>query len=163
MIIKNMRAKIILITLLLVTIIWGCQKDEFTTRPQLEFVSASLSTWAPGENMVFTLKFTDKEGDIFGPLDLIFDTILYVEKITRNCPASDFSAYYELPDAPDEDFSEGELLVRYSLFPATEFPAVKDPQCENRNDSCVFRFVLRDRAGNVSDTVTSPEIVLIDR
>lgn len=158
-----MRAKLIVIILLLTTIIWGCQKNEFNTRPQLEFVSASLSTWEPGQNMVFTLRFTDKEGDIFGPLDPIFDTTLYVEKITRNCPASNFSAYYELPDAPADDFSEGEVLVRFSLFPATDFPAVRDPQCENRNDSCVFRFVLRDRAGNVSDTVTSPEIVLIDR
>lgn len=158
-----MRAKIIVIALFYSVILLSCKKNEFTTRPQLEFVSSSLSTWSPGENMVFTLRFTDREGDIFGTIDGNLDTAIYIEKVTRNCVASNFSAYYELPDAPSNDFSEGELLIRYSYSPANDFPLVRDPQCEDTNDSCVFRFVLRDRAGNVSDTITSPEIVLIER
>ncbi len=163
LLIRNMRAKLIAIALFYAVILLSCKKDEFTTRPQLEFISTSLTTWSPGENITFTLKFTDKEGDIFGFVDPILDTALYVQKLVRNCAESSTASYYELPDAPEVDFSEGELLIRYSYSPASDYPLVKDPVCDGKNDSCIFRFVLRDRAGNVSDTISSPEIVLIER
>lgn len=147
--------------LTLSVIILSCGKNQLSTRPNLTFNSASRTVVDRGETITFTLGYTDREGDIFGILDNTVDTCIYVEKDTRNCPASNFVAYFELPAAPDEELSKGEIQVRFSRTPNTEFPPLGDPVCEEKNDSCVFRFVLRDREGNVSDTVSSPEIVLI--
>jgi hypothetical protein len=43
------------------------------------------------------------------------------------------------------------------------YPLIKEPICPGQNDTCVFRFALNDKANNTSDTITSPQIVLIKR
>lgn len=131
----------------------ACNKNKFSTRPQLSFESMSTNVLAPGNTITFTLKYTDKEGDI--------QDSLYVEKITKNCEQSDFTAYYKISDqVPVQQNSEGEILVTYGYLTGQAIPEIKGPVCLE-NDTCVMRFVLRDKQKNASDTVTTPQLVIL--
>ena len=150
-----MKAKL-LIPCLIFTILAGCSKDKYTTKPIITFKSVNTNTLDVGGLLEITLDYTDKEGDI--------NNQLYVEKKTRNCGASDFSQMYPLPtDIPS--YKKGEVIVTFAYSPNAGYPVIKSPQCGSAtnliNDSCIFRFVLTDKANNVSDTIQTPEIVVI--
>jgi len=154
-----MKAKVFIVALTTI-VIAACSKDKFNTTPQLKFKSVNLTELQRGQSIIFKLDLTDKEGDVVGNTDENNDSLLTVLKVTRNCEASNTKSYYELPVVPETKSFEGEIEVRFS-YSEGPFPLLSDPQCPNRNDSCVFKFVVKDRAGNVSDTAVSPEIVLI--
>lgn len=148
-----MKAKV-LIVLGIVFGLTACTKDKFNTKPSLTFVSVNTQELRRGQGIIFTMRFTDKEGDI--------QDTLFIQKITKNCPQSDFDDARILPpDIPKTNNSEGEILVRYAYGSGYIYPPIKEPACQGVNDTCVFKFVLKDKAGNVSDTVSSPQIVLI--
>lgn len=150
-----MKAKLLIVLGFVVGLI-ACQKDKFNTIPTLTFVSVNTQELHPNEGIIFKFTFTDKEGDI--------QDSLFVQKITKNCEASDFDAFYLLPsDLPKKSNSEGELEVRYAYGVGYNYPAIKEPACQGQNDTCFFRFALKDKAGHTSDTVSSPQIVLIKR
>ncbi len=134
----------------------GCKKDKFTTKPQITLTEVNTQQLYPNQTIVFSLHYTDREGDI--------QSTVYVQKITKNCEASNFESLYPIPsDVPKQSNAEGDIQVRYGYGVGLGFPAIKEPACPGQNDTCVFRFALNDVANNTSDTVTSPEIVLIKR
>jgi hypothetical protein len=138
-------------SLLALVIITACSKDKANTKPQLKFKSVNTSTVSAGGILEVILEFTDAEGDIAG-------TSVKIQKITRNCAASDFidtadnRSKYKIPFFPSSD-NKGELAVAFNYSEIS-------PRCP-RNDSCIFRFWVRDAKGNVSDTVNTPEIAII--
>ena len=157
--VSKMKAKLLIVVLTLIVIV-ACKKDKFNTTPQLTFKEVNTQVLSPNQVIIFRLEYTDKEGDIQ-------DTI-YVEKLTRNCPASNFNQRYALPkDIPTQKNTKGEMEIRFAYGVNLGYPAIKEPACGTAttpiNDSCVFRFALKDKANNVSDTISSPEIVLIKR
>ena len=136
-------------------LLFSCNKDKYTTTPQLKYESVNTKVLKQGDIITFTLTFTDAEGD------LLADSALYVKKVDAKCAASNFDQYYKLPaDFPTSKNQSGELKVTYG-YNVTAYPPIVTPQCPNRNDTCVFKFVLRDKAGNKSDTATSETIVII--
>lgn len=140
----------------MLTGISACKKDQYTTRPQLKFKSVSPQVLYPNQVIEFQIEYTDKEGDI--------QNTLFVQKITSNCPASDFSSAYAVPsDVPKTPNAKGELDIRYAYGINLGYPSIAEPACPSQNDTCVFRFALTDKANNTSDTITSPQIVLIKR
>lgn len=131
--------------------LFSCKKDKYTTVPQLKYKSVNTKVLHPGETIIFTLSFTDAEGD------LLADSALLVNKFVARCKGSNFTEYYKLPaDFPTSKNQSGELKVTYN-YPAQNFLG---PQC-NKNDTAVFKFVLRDKANNRSDTAVSDQIVII--
>lgn len=147
-----MRTKI-LILCGLTLIICGCKKNQFSTSPQLSFVSLSTEVLAPGNTITITLKYTDKEGDI--------QDSLFVQKLTQNCAQSNFDAYYKISDqVPAQQNSEGEILVTYGYLTGQAIPEIKGPVCLE-NDTCVLRFVLSDKMKNKSDTISTPPFVIL--
>ncbi len=144
---------IVLVTALCLT---DCNKDKFTTRPQLTFKEVTTQELFPNQTIVFILHYTDREGDI--------QNTLYVQKITQNCGASNFESPYAIPsDVPPQSNGEGDIQVKYGYGADLGYPPIKEPACQGQNDTCVFRFALTDKAKNTSDTITSPQIVLIKR
>ncbi len=134
----------------------ACNKDTFTTKPQLTFTGVNTQVLYPDQSIVFTLDFTDKEGDI--------QDSLYVQKDAPNCAESFFEFLYPIPtDMPEQGNAKGEIQVRFSYGINLGYPAIKEPACPSTNDTAVFKFVLHDKAGNASDTAYSPQIVLIKR
>ena len=126
----------------------GCNKDKFNTTPSLKY--RSVNTNIIGRNqgdLIFTLSFTDAEGDLS-------DTITVV-KFEPNCINSRFTAPYVLPEFPTAKNQKGDLIVTFNYNDIS-------PKCFPRNDTAIFKFVLKDKAQNKSDTATSEPIVIIN-
>lgn len=129
----------------------GCTKDKFTSKPQLKFESINTKVLDRGQIVSFTLSYTDLEGDL--------QDSIYVEKVEPNCPLSGFSSRYKLPAFPATRNSQGDLNISFG-YNVNNYPLIKAPQCD-RNDTCYFRFMLKDKAQNKSDTINSDVFVII--
>lgn len=131
--------------------LFSCNKNKYSTIPQLKYKSANKKVFSSGDIIIFTLSFTDAEGDL--------QDSLYVEKFEPKCVNSRFKQLYKIPSFPTGKNQSGEITVTYG-YNLSGYPPILGPQC-NRNDTCVFKFVLKDKAQNKSDTATSETIVLI--
>lgn len=127
----------------------SCGKDKFTTKPQLKYKSANTTVLNRNQTLSMTLSFTDAEGDLTGSVT--------VRKSVRPCPNGDTSGSwvqaYTLPEFPSGRDQEGDIIVS---FPYVDL----NPFCPPRNDTAIFKFVLRDQANNESDTAVSEPIII---
>ena len=128
----------------------GCGKEKFRTEPDLTFKSVNTTELQREQLIRFTLEFTDKEGDI--------SDSIWVQKIVPNCPASGFEQYFEMPAVPESGDLKGEIDFTLG-YNVTEYFDVIGPRC-SQNDTATFRFALRDKKGHMSDTVSSPKIII---
>jgi len=137
---------IILFSVFLLPLLSGCKKNKFSTTPSLKFKSVNTTQLQRNESIRFTLSFTDADGDLT-------DNIFFKE-VVPNCPADSVHAdSYQLPPFPASKNQQGDIIVtlEYNSIP---------PQCNPQNDTATFRFALRDKAQHVSDTVSSPVIII---
>ena len=150
-----MKAKL-LITTAAAVCITACSKDKYTTKPQLEFKSVNSDVVGPGQQLIITLKYTDREGDI--------QNYIYVQrKVLNDCINDTLGQAQNIPsNVPEKSNASGEIVIRYSYSPDVTYPLIGEPSCVG-NDTCIYRFALADKAGNVSDTISSPTIVILKR
>ena len=132
-------------------IFFSCKKESFSSTPALTYKSVNTTQLYPDQIIKFYLGFTDAEGDVI-------DT-LYVQKVSLNCAASNFSDRSRIPVFPTSKNLSGEILVSYSNGIDNPGYNTVASRCDY-NDSCYFRFMLKDRAGNKSDTIKSETIVI---
>ena len=144
-----MRYTLLFSILIISTLLAGCSKDKFDTVPTLEFTSVNTTELRSGNILQFTLTFKDAEGDI--------SNAIYIEKQTPDCVGSNFSQDYPIPVFPAIKNQKGEITVTLG-YNADPFPQIP-PKCA-KDETAIFRFALKDRQGNVSDTVSSPPIKL---
>ena len=152
--------KLRLTTTIFFVSLFSCTKLGFTTAPKLQFETVSTNEIRRDESIIFSLSFTDKEGDISSAQS--GDSVLWVSKEVQNgCTASNFTTYYPSPEFPEQNFLKGTIEVRYTYGFSGPYPPIGDPACPDKSDTCIFRFVLKDKAGNISDTVSSTPVVII--
>ena len=137
----------VLFSIILITFFSSCKKDKFATKPSLKFNSVNSTVLSQGGTLIFNLSFTDAEGDLT-------DT-LFITKFEPNCVASRFNAKYAVPPFPTGKNQKGDVIVTF------DYNGVS-PKCFPRNDTAVFKFVLKDKAQNISDTAVSGNIVIIN-
>lgn len=137
---------------MIILFLFSCNKDKYTTVPQLKYESVNKKVFRSGDIIQFTLSFTDAEGDI--------QDTLYVEKFEPKCINSRFKQLYKIPSFPTSKNQAGEITITYG-YNVSNLPPILGPQCANRNDTAVFKFVLKDMANNKSDTAISESVVLI--
>lgn len=148
-----MRAKV-LIGLCILGVVAACNKDKFTTEPKLTFKSINGNQFSQGAQVSFVLTATDKEGDIK-------DT-LWVQRRSFKCPetVSDSGVAYILsPDIVKKNNLDLEFEVTYN-YDVSVPPILTG--CSQKDDSCYFRFWIKDNEEHTSDTVVSPTIILLD-
>ncbi|MEO6684135.1 MAG: hypothetical protein ABIN48_15030 [Ginsengibacter sp.] len=143
-----MRYTIIFSSFLIFTLL-GCNKDKFDTVPFLEFTSVNTNQLRSGDLLKFTLSFTDKEGDISNKLHVI--------KSSPECPTGNYVADYAIPNFPAKMNQKGEITITFG-YNVSGIPAII-LDCK-KDETATFRFVIEDRAGNISDTVSSPPITI---
>ena len=147
-----MRYPILFSIFLFVTFI-SCSKEKYSTTPSLKFESVSTNSLHSGEIIVFTLSFTYK--------DALSGNIL-VQELVPTCSddgLDSINAPYSIPSFPATQNQKGQITVTYGYNVAGYSP-ITSPQCSPRNDTAVFRFVLMDNANHVSDTVSSPPVII---
>jgi hypothetical protein len=129
----------------------GCKKDTYSSTPQLTYKSVNTNQLYPDQIIKFTLTVTDAEGDII-------DT-MYIQKVSLNCPGSDFSATYPVPTFPTSKNLKSDVLISFANGINTP-PYITVASACSYNDTCYFRFMIKDQANHKSDTVRSGNIVI---
>lgn len=139
----------ILFSIFLFTMIVSCKKDKFSTTPSLKFESVNTKQLFSGELLTFTLSFTYK-GDLNGKV--------FVEKKEPTCVGSRFTDWYPVPSFSASNNAKGEITVTFGYNASSSYQNIS-PQCQ-RNDTATFRFALIADSTHVSDTVSSPPVII---
>jgi hypothetical protein len=143
-----MRYTLLFFVLILVT--WSCSKNKFSSTPSLKFKSVNTTELHPQGVLNFALSFTDAEGD-FSDSGSIY--VEFNQRMLPGCSIANNPATFSLPVFPVTKDQKGTINVSLNYGDIT-------PQCSPLNDTTVFRFVLKDDAGHVSDTASSPTIII---
>jgi hypothetical protein len=142
----------ILLTILVVTLLAACSKDKYQTKPQLKYKKVNTQLLHPNEFLIFTIEVTDAEGDI--------QDSIWIEKLVPNCTASNFKSGVRMPDfTPTKDL-KADIEVKYFYGIDPNYANITGPRCPRRNDTATFRFYIKDKAKNVSDTAISEVVVI---
>jgi hypothetical protein len=149
--------KLVLYSSLFLILFAACNKDKFQDKPTITIKSVNpdqVSVFS-GSSSEILMEFTDKQGD----LDTVF---LYKERLnTVVKPVLNPKLLYPIPDFPKK--TKGELKV--TLF-NTDLNACENPRSQpdapngKEPDTIVLHIVVKDRAGNVSDTATTGKLVI---
>ena len=130
----------------------SCKKEDTGATPTLTFKSVNTTNVHPGETIVFTLAFGYK-GTLSGSL--------LVQELVPKCFGSGMdtiNAPYDIPSFPSPVDNKGDITVTYGYNVGNS--PILPPQCPPRNDTVIYRFVLKADSAHVSDTVSSPPIVI---
>jgi hypothetical protein len=138
----------------------GCSKDKFQTTPSLEIKSTSDKVVPVNGSLQITFKFTDKEGDVS---DTLFMTKVRLNKRPVGITLRD-NIIFEVPPFPPHNNGEIQLNLDYQneLISANSPPTIPNsnpPQKEP--DTLALKFVLQDKRGHKSDTVTLNNVIVI--
>jgi hypothetical protein len=154
----KMRAKLLIVTVIMIGVgIAACKKDQYTTKPQLTFKSVNGTDYRNGELITFKLELTDKEGDV--------QDSLWIQKIST-CPDGNYEKPFKLPDFPVQSSLKADVDITYIYGPNGAYAGISNDCAQGSspvNDTCYFKFWVRDKAKNTSDTIQSPKIVLIGK
>ncbi len=152
-----MKTKLWIVAVIVTGIVIACSKDLYTTSPQLVFESVNGNRIPSGSYFTFKLQATDKEGDIQ-------DTI-WVAKISYDSTVcGNDTIPYQMPSFTPSGDLKAEIDITYAYnFIDNSTPEWVGCTSENGgiNDSCYFKFWIHDNAFHTSDTVRSPDIVLL--
>jgi hypothetical protein len=144
-----------LIPLLIVLVAVACDKNKLETRPSLKIKDVNTTEVFPGQQLVITLEYTDKEGDLGGGVMTYVRNRLNVTPIP-DAPSNDKADTVEriLPDFPKT--TSGQIEVKIDQTFMDEDPG-KDSTYVN--DTMFFKLYVKDAVGNVSDTVTTGTVL----
>lgn len=151
---KLMSTKILL-TLMVFCFLISCKKNEYTSRPQLKYKKVNTKTLSRNQQLLFTLEVTDLEGDL--------QDSIWVQEVVRNCSSGGGTTKYKMPDFAATKDLKGTIEICYAYGVNLGCPPIKEPACPTRNDSATFKFWIKDLAKNVSDTVSSDEVVVLQQ
>jgi hypothetical protein len=137
-------------------LITGCSKDKEETKPSIKVKSLSSQVIPVNSDLSINLEFTDKEGDLES---------IFVQKVRQNIrTTTTIRDTFSLPVADFPKKSNGDLEMRLfyqlQLLSAERAPANPNSPTGYESDSLVIKLVLRDKAANASDTVTTDQIVV---
>jgi hypothetical protein len=134
---------------LAVMVMAGCKKEGITSKPKLTFKSVTTEHVLYNQPITFTLEFSDKEGDFN-------DSIRVIKVSSSFCPDPSFddSATWRMPNLAGRKNVQGELEIIMSNLLALP--------CDGQDtvETAIFKFVIKDLAGNISDTAFSPPITI---
>ena len=136
----------------------SCGKDKFSDKPMLKLKSVSSDYIPKGGAVQIRFEYTDAQGDIGG-------MPLHVQKLSSSFPCADNSkdptfidsANYLIPaDLPPSSNQKGEIVITWEYFQLQPIPCSSLDTLEE----ATFKFWLKDKAGNISDTITVPPITI---
>ena len=162
------KSKYILLFLFIVSYFSCTNAPDFTDEPQIEFVGFNATQIAQGltTEIAFTLKifFTDGDGDIGFALTNI-NAPTDVNIIDNR--TGELYGQFRIPQVPEQGSNngiQGEIELNLSstccVFPDMEIPPCSNPSEFPTND-LTLDVRIQDRAGNWSNTITTPSITLL--
>lgn len=140
---------------LLLGILVACGKDKFETKPQLTLKSVNNNEVPYNGNLVVSLGFTDKEGDVSDSIYVIR------ERLNIRRPLSPPALEYAIPEFPNRNQGEFEVNINFlSLINGMTSIEVlpRTTPATFEQDTLRLKFVAKDKAGNFSDTLLVNDI-----
>lgn len=151
-----MKAKIVLLCLIIAGIFMACNKDKFTTTPQIKIKSVSPETVGQGNVIEVRGKFTDEEGD----LDSVFVVYKWYDGATAAIVFDTIKYSVDILGLP-KNTREGDLLLTFAYGIQIDGVTQLTPTPSIRDTSATFGIVLKDKGANRSDYAESPKLRLI--
>jgi hypothetical protein len=149
--------KILLIILSFSFLVLACSKDDFETKPTIEIKSADPKVVPQNSNMIVNLDFTDKEGD----LEAVYIWKVRLNKLVRPTVRDSIPPRI-IPEFPKNQKGELELNLEYQAHLVSAQSPRRDPLTGRLEpDTLNMKFVVKDKAGNVSDTAFLNNIVIL--
>lgn len=146
--------QLIFVSIILLVFV-ACGKDKFETKPSLKVESLSSEFVSTNQDLNVTLSFTDKEGDV--------DDSLYVirSRTNKRGTITTKPIGFQIPEFPNQQSGEISLNLLYARFLALNISPINNSSSPTGKepDTLVLKFVLRDKAKNVSDTAIANVIV----
>ncbi len=142
--------KILLISTVFVLII-ACSKDKFQTKPQISIKSYNTKVVQSNQNLEITFVYTDKEGDLGNGQFVYYPIRLNINTLPVGTGYVDSVVNVISGDLPNIDKGDINLAL----------PWVDLHKSNAENDTILLKFVVVDRAGNRSDTLTSDRLVIL--
>jgi len=135
----------------------ACSKDKFETKPTIEIKSMSPNPVPVNGTMIVDLEYTDKEGDMGG------DSAVFVKRIRINQKkvSATLRDSFWMP-MPGDIPKKTKGTIRLTFDFQNYLISAKDPGTPPNAapDSLIYRFCLRDKAKNASDTIESGLVVI---
>ena len=148
-----MKTSLLLLSALLVIVI-SCNKDKFTTIPQVTVKSISPSTVFSGDIITMKSKYTDKEGDL--------DSVLIVYKWYNGAiviPKDTFRYSFASLHVPAKT-QEADMDVTFE-YNTNNNPDLRFlPGVSPKDTTATLGLILKDKAGNRSNYSESEKIRL---
>jgi len=129
----------------------GCGKPKSGSKPELKLEKVNSQEIPPQSILKFTFNFVSASKP-----DTIF--IDFAKNVLPDCQLTNIPLFFKIPDFPSGT-EKGKVEIQFSNGPVQGYTDLGSPQCGD-NDTLVFKFVIKDIKGNISDTVTSPKIVM---
>lgn len=146
---RRMKTKI-LAAVFAVGILWACKKNAYNTKPTIKIKSINTNVVEVNGSLRIQLEVSDKEGDV--------TNTLFMQKVRvnlRTTPTLRDTLYLPIPDAPNSQDGTVDLNLSYNDY----LTSAINPN--GQNDTLLLKFALKDKANNVSDTLTTDRIVII--
>jgi hypothetical protein len=131
----------------------ACNKDKFTTIPQVEIKSISPKTVVNGAILELKGKFTDQEGDVDSAL-IVYKWYNGTAVVRKDTFRYSFSAL-KLPTQT----REGDLIINFE-YNTNNSGFVTLPAVSLRDTTATLGVVIKDKAANRSDYKESEQIRL---
>lgn len=151
-----------LIPLLIVIIAVACDKNKLETRPSIKIKNVNTSEVFPGQQLVITLDYKDKEGDLSGGIITYVRNRLNVKPIPQP-EVNDKTDTVEriLPDFPKTTSGQIEVKIDQAFMDEDPGTPAFPPDIPGVpvNDTMFFKLYVKDAAGNVSDTVVTETVL----
>lgn len=139
-------------------LVFGCSKDKFQTKPQITVETDGNVIIPVNSGFTVSLKYTDKEGDV--------DNLVFVkkERLNQRTTATIRDSFtLKVPEFPNTN--EGQIIMNFdyqahlvSAQVPPNIPGSVPPQKEP--DTLNFKFVLKDKEGNASDTAVLNNVII---
>lgn len=145
-----MKLKFIIMLTFCAAVLLSCKKDEvnFSDKPEIEFVSITPTNVKEFEDeVIITILYRDGDGDLGENVADVKNLFVYDE---RNSVEYTFRIQELAPRGSDIAI-EGELDINLKTLSVIG---------ENNKETAKFTVYLTDRAGNVSNTITTSSITV---
>lgn len=159
------KVRYLFLVLFVGTILACTNSPNFPITPEIEFIGASKNSMIQNslntDSIFISISFTDGDGDLGGITDASNQNIFITDNRT-----GEIYDRFRIPDIPQQGASNGisgDIIMRLyttcCLFPEN-IPPCEAPLDYPTNE-LTLDISIMDRAGNMSNTITTPPIILL--
>jgi len=138
---------------IVLVVLLACNKDKFTTEPQLKYKSISPTTAIKGNIINYNVSFTDEEGDIQDSVLLAFKRY----NSTGGILSIDTFRLKMDPDAIPKA-RQGDINIKFAYGEFLNATFFLNLETADREAS--FGLIIRDKEGHRSNYVESEKVLL---